>query len=84
MQYGIAYRALGALGGSLILSACGGGGSEATPTPPPVTPPAAASFQSKFGTSFETKFNAAPTTEAADPAATDVPALSATTEPLDN
>ncbi len=55
------------------------GPSAGTPTPAPT-----ASFQSKFGTSFASYFEAGNTTDPRDPQAGDVPALAATADPLDN
>ncbi len=43
-----------------------------------------ASFQSKFGTTFATDFNADPNSTPPHPTTADVPALSLSTEPLDN
>ena len=71
----------------LALAACGGGGGGdggTTVVPPPAQ---TATFQSRFGTSFASYFDTSSTTPDAsvkDPAAADVPALSLTTEPLDN
>ncbi len=68
----------------LAMAACSDrAGSGTTPTPTP-TPTPTASFQSKFGTSFVGYFEAGNTTEPRDPQPGDVPALSLTTEPLDN
>lgn len=66
----------------LALSACGGnGGSTASTTAPPT---AAAAFQTKFGTPVAADYNASMNSEPVDPAASDVPALNLSAEPLDN
>ncbi len=70
----------------IVMAACSnraadivGGPAPGAPTPAPTV-----SFQSKFGTSFVSYFEASNTTEPRDPQAGDVPALSATSDPLDN
>jgi hypothetical protein len=69
----------------LLLTACGGGGKDAVVSNPPATaPPTTTAFQSKFGASFATAFNAGPTAAPIDPAASDVLALNLTTTPEDN
>ena len=63
------------------LAACGGsggGGSVAvTPTPPP-TP----GIQSSFGAGFAALFSAGPNTDPGNPSASDIIALSLTTDPV--
>jgi hypothetical protein len=69
----------------LLLTACGGGGKDVVvSTPPTTTPPATTAFQSKFGASFATAFNANSTAAPVDPTPGDVPALNLTTQPEDN
>ncbi len=76
---------------SLSVAACssrasdvGGGGTSTTPVTPTPTPTPTASFQSRFGTAFAALFDASTTSEPRKPTTADVPALSLTTEPLDN
>jgi hypothetical protein len=71
----------------LGLAACGGGGSSSGTTPPAAgggTTPTTTAFQDKAGTAFATVFNASATADPKKPAASDVPALSLTTDPFDN
>ena len=63
------------------MAACSSG-NNTTATPPPATPPAA-SLQSQFGTSFAATYDTSNTTEAKEPAPTDVPALSNSTNPIE-
>ncbi len=68
----------------LAMAACNNR-SDNTPTAsPPPSPPPVASVQSQIGASFATAFDASNTSEPKDPAATDVPPLSLTTEPIAN
>jgi hypothetical protein len=70
----------------LVLAGCGGGGgggSTGTVTPPTTVPPTA-SIQSRISTPFATAFDAASTATPAHPATSDVPAVNATAEPIDN
>ena len=69
---------------SLGLAACGGGGSGGITSTTPTTPTSTAAFQDQFGTAFAADFNASATANATDPAATDVPALNLTAEPIAN
>jgi hypothetical protein len=80
------HRAMAALAlAPLLLTACGGGGKDPiAAAPPTMTQPTTGTFQSKFGASFATAFNANSTAPAIDPAATDVPALNLTAQPEDN
>ncbi len=84
MQYASKLKAGTALLIPLAMAACSDRGDNTTATPPPGTPPPAASIQSQIGASFATFFDAGNTTEPRDPAATDVPPLSLTTEPIAN
>jgi hypothetical protein len=56
-----------------------GGGGTPTPTPTPTV-----SVQGQIGAAFAGLFDASNTSEPRDPAATDVPALSLTAEPVAN
>ena len=65
----------------LVMSACS---SYTAPTAsPPPSPPPAASFQSQFGASFAGFYDTSNTTEPREPVATDVPALSNSTNPFE-
>lgn len=57
----------------------GGGGPTPAPTPAPI-----ASIQSRIGGNFLAFFTAAETSDPRDPAASDLPAVNATADPLDN
>lgn len=72
-----------ALGGLTIGLAGCGGSSNNSGTPAPVTPPVASSAESKFGSCFATRFDAAPNTKATDPVpCPDLAPLSLTTKPI--
>ena len=80
------FRTLALIGVSAAaLSACGGGGggSVTATTTPPVTSRGNPAFPDRFGTPVSTTFNATANSEPRDPAATDVPALNLTAEPID-
>jgi hypothetical protein len=69
----------------LLLTACGGGGKDpVVSTPPATTPPTNTAFQSKFGASFATAFNASATSDPIDPTASSVPAVNVMAQPEDN
>ncbi len=68
----------------LAIAACNNRSDYTPPTPPPGPPPPAASIQSRIGANFAAFFDASPTSEPKDPAASDVPPLSLTTEPIEN
>lgn len=71
---------LGGLG--LALAGCGDNNNTASPTAPVVTPPVVSSTESKFGSCFATRFDAAPFSKATDPVpCPDLPPVSATTKP---
>jgi hypothetical protein len=82
MRYSNSLKAGTALMLPLAMAACSGRDDATTPPPPP-SPPPAASFQSQFGASFATTFDASNTTEAKEPAPTDVPALNNAANPID-
>ncbi len=84
MHYATRLKAGTALLLPLAMAACSDRNDNPTATPPPGPPPPAASIQSRIGTSFATFFDAGNTSEPREPAASDVPPLSVTTEPLDN
>ncbi len=73
---------LALLGLTLGLAACGSGNNTAAPAP--VTPPTpVATTESKFGTCFAARFDAAPNSKATDPVpCPDLAPLSLTTKPL--
>ncbi len=66
---------------SLALACCGSGNNSSTT---PVTPPApVATTESKFGSCFATRFDAAPNSKATDPVpCPDLAPLSLTTKPI--
>ena len=67
--------------GALVLAACGDGNTTPAPAPTP-TPAPVATAQSKFGSCFQTRFDAAPNTKATDPVpCPDLPAVSPTIKP---
>jgi hypothetical protein len=82
MQYATKLKSGTALLLPLAIAACSDG--YEAPTPPPGPPPPAASIQSRISASFATFFDASATSDPKDPAASDVPPLSLTTEPIDN
>lgn len=81
MRYSNSLKAGAALMLALAMAACSGR-DNATASPPPTQQPAA-SFQSQFGAGFAATYDASNSTEAKEPAPTDVPALSGTTNPID-
>ena len=64
----------------LGLAAC----NHDSSTTPATSTQTAASFQSKFGTTFAADYNADPNSAPPHPTTADVPAISLSTEPLDN
>lgn len=84
MHYATKLKAGTALLIPLAMAACSDRGDNATATPPPGPPPAAASIQSQIGASFAAFFDASNTSDPKDPAESDVPPLSLTTEPIAN
>ena len=83
MQYATRLKAGTALLIPLAIAACSDRGDNATATPPPGPPPAA-SIQSQIGASFASYYDAGNTSDPKDPAESDVPPLSLTTEPIAN
>jgi hypothetical protein len=85
MRFSTTLKAGVALFIPLAIAACSDRASnDVTPAPAPGPPPPKASIQSMIGTSFAAIFDAGNTSDPKDPAATDVPPLSLTTEPIDN
>ena len=82
MQLKTTLKAGSALILPFMMAACSDRGDNAVATPPPGPPPAA-SFQSQFGASFAGFFDTGNTTEAKEPAQTDLPPLSNSTNPID-
>ena len=80
MRYSTTLKAGAALVLPLAMAACSSSGNSNTASPPP---PPATSFQGQFGASFAGAYDASNTTEAKEPAATDVPALSNSTNPIE-
>jgi hypothetical protein len=68
---------LGAAGLSLAGCGGGGGGGSAATAPPLVIP-----FEAQFGTGFNTDFAASPNSQPATPSASDIVAVSLTTQPV--
>jgi hypothetical protein len=83
MHYATKLKAGTALLLPLAMAACNNRSDNATATPPPGPPPVA-SIQSRIGASFASFYDASNTSDPKDPTAADVPALSLTTEPIDN
>lgn len=61
------------------LAACGGGGGGGSVA---VTPPPTPGIQSSFGAGFAALFSAGPNTDPGNPSASDIIALSLTTDPV--
>jgi hypothetical protein len=67
--------------GGAALAACSNGGGIAMMSPPPPPPPPPPPQEAFFGTAFATDFEANPNSTPAVPQATDIIAVSFTTEP---
>jgi hypothetical protein len=83
MRYATKLKAGAALTVLLAMAACSDH-KNTPPPPPPPSPPPAASIQSRIGANFASFYDASNTSEPRDPTPTDVPALSLTTEPIEN
>ncbi len=67
---------------AVTLAACGGGNNSSAPAPVVPPTPAPVSPESKFGSCFATRFDAAPNTKATDPVpCPDLPPLTLTIKP---